>query len=59
LDEIISLATAASGISSDAIRNEVLDQNYVMAYRTPEGAAVLVPINETIGPLIQDMFFSE
>lgn len=59
LDEIISLATAASGISSDAIRNEVLDQNFVMAYRTPEGAAVLVPINETIGPLIQDMFFSE
>jgi hypothetical protein len=59
LDELISLTTAAAGISSDGIRTEVLDQDYVMAYRTPEGASVLVPINEQITPLIQDLFFSQ
>jgi LCP family protein required for cell wall assembly len=59
LDEIIGLATATAGISSDSIRTEVLDQNYVMSYRTPEGASVLVPINEQIAPLIDDMFFGQ
>lgn len=57
LEEMISLATAAAGISSDSIRTEVLDQNYVMSYRTPAGASVLVPINEQIAPLIEELFF--
>ncbi|MFN2221689.1 MAG: LCP family protein [Chloroflexota bacterium] len=59
LDEIIGLATTAAGISSESIRTEVLDQNYVMSYRTPEGASVLVPINEQIAPLIDELFFSQ
>jgi len=57
LDEIIGLATAAATIPSENIRNEVLDQNYVSSYRTPAGASVLVPINETIAPLIQEMYY--
>ena len=56
LDEIIRLATTASGIPTENIRREVLDQDYVMAYRTPAGASVLVPLNEQIAPLIQEMF---
>ena len=57
LDEIIRLATIAADIPSENIRSEVLDQNYVTSFRTPAGASVLVPINETITPLIQDMFY--
>lgn len=59
LDEIISLATASTNIPSENINNAVLDQNYVTSYRTPAGASVLVPINEQIGPLIQEMFYNE
>ncbi len=59
LDEIIGLATTAAGISSESIQTEVLDQNYVMSYRTPEGASVLVPLNEQIAPLIEELFFSQ
>ncbi|MDX1615781.1 MAG: LCP family protein [Candidatus Promineifilaceae bacterium] len=56
-EDLIRLATAASSISSENIRNEVLDQEFVTAYRTETGASVLVPINERIGPLIQEMFY--
>jgi len=56
LDEIIRLSTTASGIPTENIRTEVLDQDYVMSYRTPAGASVLVPLNEQITPLIQEMF---
>jgi LCP family protein required for cell wall assembly len=59
LDEIIRLATAAADIPSENIRNEVLDQNYVSNYSTPTGASVLVPINETISPLVQEMFYNQ
>ena len=59
LDEIIQLATAAASLSDDSIQNIVLDQNYVTSYRTPKGASVLVPINEEIAPLIQELFYSQ
>lgn len=59
LDEIIRLGTAATGIPTENIRTEVLNQDYVSAYRTPQGASVLVPINEQIAPLMQDMFHSQ
>jgi LCP family protein required for cell wall assembly len=59
LDEIIQLATAAASIPGDSIQNIVLDQNYVTSYRTPKGASVLVPINEEIAPLIQELFYSQ
>jgi LCP family protein required for cell wall assembly len=59
LDEIIQLATAAASLPDDGIKNIVLDQNYVSSYRTPKGASVLVPINEEIAPLIQELFYSQ
>lgn len=58
LDEIIRLATSTAGIPTENIRTEVLNLDYVSAYRTPEGASVLVPITEQITPLIEDMFHS-
>jgi len=59
LDEIIGLATAAANMPDGSIQNIVLDQNYVTSYRTPAGASVLVPINEAITPLVQDLFYSQ
>lgn len=59
LDEIIKLATASVDIPSENIRNQVLDQNFVTSYRTPNGASVLVPINEQIAPLIQELFYNQ
>ncbi len=58
LDELIILATTAADIPSENIRTEVLDQNYVSSYQAPNGASVLVPINEQIAPLIQEMFYN-
>jgi polyisoprenyl-teichoic acid--peptidoglycan teichoic acid transferase len=57
LDEILRLLTTAADIARDDVRLEVLDHNYVTSYRTEAGASVLVPINERIAPLIQEMFF--
>jgi len=59
LDEIIKLATASINIPSENINNTVLDQNYVTSYRTPAGASVLVPVNEQIAPLIQELFYNQ
>lgn len=59
LEELISLARTLSDIPSENIRNEVLDENYVTSYRTETGASVLIPINENISPLIQEMFYSD
>jgi LCP family protein required for cell wall assembly len=57
LDQIIRLAKAATELSSENIRNEVLDENFVASYRTDQGASVLIPINEQISPLVQSMFY--
>ena len=59
LDEIIQLVTAAVSVPGENIQNIVLDQRYVTSYRTPMGASVLVPINEEISPLIQELFYSQ
>ncbi len=59
LDQIIQLATASINIPKENINNTVLDQNYVSSYRTPAGASVLVPMNEQIAPLIQELFYSQ
>lgn len=58
INDIRTLATAAADITGENIRNEVLDQNYVSSYRTEGGASVLIPINENIAPLIQEMFYT-
>jgi LCP family protein required for cell wall assembly len=59
LDQLLGLANVAARIPSENIHNAVLDQNYVTSYRTPAGASVLVPINEQVTPLIQEMFYSQ
>lgn len=59
LDDLLRVVSLAASISDDSIRNEVLDQNYVTPYRTETGASVLVPLNENISPLIQELFHSE
>ncbi|MCI0580244.1 MAG: LCP family protein [Chloroflexi bacterium] len=58
LEEIIRLAVTAAEIPNESIRNEVLDQNYVTGYRTEGGASVLVLVNESAAPLIQELFYS-
>jgi len=59
LNDVISLGKAAADIPSESIRSEVLDQNYVSNYSTETGASVLIPLNDLIAPLLQDMFYSE
>jgi LCP family protein required for cell wall assembly len=57
LAQIVELGRLAADIPEENIRREVLDVNYVSSYRTEAGASVLVPINEKIGPLIQELFY--
>ena len=59
LDQIMKLAQAASGIESENIRTEVLDQNYVSPFVTDLGAQVLVLDPAAAEPLIQDLFYRE
>ena len=59
LEQIVQLAQAASGIDSENIRSEVLDQNYVSPFVTDKGAQVLVFDPELTTPLINEMFYGE
>jgi LCP family protein required for cell wall assembly len=59
LNDVITLGRAAAEIPSENIRSEVLDQNYVSNYSTETGASVLIPLNDLIAPLLQDMFYSD
>ena len=56
LEQMIRLAKTVGDISSDNIRNQVLDQDYVTSFRTPGGASVQLLNSDTALPLIQDMF---
>lgn len=57
LDQMLTLAQAASEIPTENIRNEVIDYDYVVSHRTEEGASVLVMINERVAPLIAELFY--
>jgi len=59
LNDVIGLARVVAEIPTENIRNEVLDQNYVTNYYTETGASVLIPINDLIAPLLQEMFYTE
>jgi LCP family protein required for cell wall assembly len=59
LNDVVGLARAASEIPNENIRNEVIDHNYVSNYYTETGASVLIPINELIAPLLQEMFYGQ
>lgn len=56
LEQIVRLAKTVGDISSDNIRNAVIDNNYVTSFRTPGGASVLLLNNETAIPMIQTLF---
>ena len=58
MEQIVQLGQTLSGIESEKIRNEVLDQNYVAPFLTEQGAQVLVLDTETTTQLIQEMFYS-
>ncbi|MDX1664183.1 MAG: LCP family protein [Candidatus Promineifilaceae bacterium] len=57
IERMIMLAYAAQDIPGENIRSAVLDHNYLMFHRTPQGASVLILINDRAAPLIQEMFF--
>jgi polyisoprenyl-teichoic acid--peptidoglycan teichoic acid transferase len=57
LEELVSLIRAASEVSSENIRNEVLDNTYVSSYTTEAGASVLILNNDRAAPLIQSLFY--
>jgi LCP family protein required for cell wall assembly len=59
LNDVIGLSKVVAEIPTESIRNEVLDQNYVSNYTTDRGASVLIPINNLIAPLLQEMFYTE
>ena len=59
LDQIVRLATTASEISSEDIRSDVLDFDYVTSYRTEAGAQVLVLVNDRAALLIRGLFYDE
>ncbi len=59
LDEMISLALLAQDIPTENIRNGVIDSNYVVGYITSQGASVLVPNRDRIGPFLEYVFWSE
>ncbi len=56
LDQMLTLAQAASEIPTENIRSEVIDYDYVVGHRTEEGASVLVMVNDKVAPLIAELF---
>jgi LCP family protein required for cell wall assembly len=57
LEQIVRLSQVLSGIPSERIRNEVLDQDFVEPYLTDEGAEVLVLFPDPASALIQSLFY--
>jgi LCP family protein required for cell wall assembly len=57
LQQISQLGLLANDISSENIRNEVLNQNYVSNYTTETGAQVLILNNDKAAPLIESLFY--
>ncbi len=57
LDQMISLALLAQDIPRENIRTGVIDANYTRDYITNQGAQVLIPDRERIGPLLHEVFW--
>ncbi len=55
-DQIIQLALYLKNIPSENIKTGVIDDQYTIAYTTSQGASVLVPNRERIGPLLVQVF---
>jgi LCP family protein required for cell wall assembly len=56
VDQMIGVALLARDIPRENIESAVIDGNYITVYTTPQGAAVLIPEREKIGPLMADLF---
>lgn len=56
LDQLIQLALYLKDIPTDNIRTGVINEQYTIGYSTPQGASVLVPDREKIGPLMVEVF---
>lgn len=59
LEQLVALSRTASDLSSENIRNEVLDGNYVSPFVTDQGAQVLVLDLEKGAPFIRSLFYDE
>lgn len=57
LDQMVSLALLAQDIPRENIRTGVIDSNYTRGYITGQGAQVLIPDREQIGPLLSEVFW--
>ena len=57
LEQMISVAYAGQDIPTERIRSAVLDHNYLRFHRTERGESVLIPINDQVAPLIEELFF--
>ncbi len=56
LDQIIQLAWYAKEIPKDNIHSATVSEQYTMGWTTPEGAAVLIPNQAALGPLMVSTF---
>jgi LCP family protein required for cell wall assembly len=59
LEQIVQLSRMAADISSENIRNEVLDDRFVSPFLTEKGAQVLVLDPDKASPFIQSLFYDE
>ncbi|MCL4870411.1 MAG: LCP family protein [Anaerolineae bacterium] len=59
IDQMLTLAQAASQVPTENIRSEVIDYDYVVGHRTEEGASVLVMINDRVARLIEELFYEQ
>ncbi|NDJ54253.1 MAG: LCP family protein [Chloroflexi bacterium] len=57
LEGMIELAIVAQDIPQEQIRSGVIDADYTTGYRTPGGASVLIPDRESIGDLLNEVFW--
>jgi len=56
IDQLIQLALYLKDIPAENIRTGVINEQYTIGYSTPQGASVLVPDRERIGPLMVEVF---
>jgi LCP family protein required for cell wall assembly len=56
LSEIVDLAVAASKIPTDQLATGAIDQTCTQPWITPSGAQVLVPINDRIDTVVNELF---
>ena len=56
LGDVLALAPVALDLQPQRIRSRYIGRNYVQDWMTPEGASVLLPIPEKIGPLVASLY---